>query len=565
MHHRRALLLAASLIAGCDVGPRIPADGGTPAAPPFDAAWRVSTHNSYWVNHGAPGDLFASGTQERFADQLLFDHARGVEIDIHQDPATPGAFAVYHTAPGNGLCDTLPGCLAMLRAFHRAIPQHEALHVTLELKEITAPLFDDAHTIADLDRVLGDELGDLLYRPADLFTRCPGLVGGDPQTPGPAGAPTLSDCARDGGWPTTHELRGRIIVSVLGNWTGLPGAQATKDYIDYATTGDIRARAAFPMASSWQLDHEALSGLIYDLVTQDELDRAFAQSVFLQIEDIADPHVAPFLARRGVVRVDGASSVADQEARIGLGLQLLQGDSPWIQADDHGPSRPLRALDPGFDAYAMTEPGSRLGLSPSANGERVFAYAVEDGPADVAWETTASSGEDATRVGCLRAATALGSDDGSVMVCRAKIAASPDAGAIDAERVLVRVTVCRDGACTTDEYPSKDPAAEGPGDLLRLEVSHPVDGAACVRVRSATAVDVDLTPRWADLGALVCFPGALRYVGIATPLTAWFFGTRRESAGQVADRRAADFAGVVTEGSGEPHDGTPLLQEASSP
>jgi hypothetical protein len=549
---RRALLLAAGLLAACDEAPRIPAEGGTPAAPSFDAAWRISTHNSYWVDHGASGDLFASGTQERIADQLLFDHARGVEIDIHKDPTTPGAFAVYHTTPGNGLCDTLPGCLAALRAFHRALPQHEALHVTLELKEITAPLFDASHTIADLDRVLASELGDLLYRPADLLTRCPD-------------ARTLSECARDAGWPTTHELRGRVIVSVLGNWTGLPGAQATKDYLDYATTGDIAERSAFPMASSWQLDHEALTGLIYNLVTQDEIDRAFAQAVFLQVEDTADPHIAPFLARHGVVRVDGAASVADQQARIALGLQLLQGDSPWIQADDHGPAQPYRALAPGFDTYAMTEPGSRLSLSASPFGERVFAYVREDAPTDVAWETTASSGSDATRVGCLRAATTLGSEEGSVMVCRAKIAATPGMSSMDAERAIVRVTVCKDGACTTEEHPSEEPAAEGPGDLLRLEVSHPVDGAACVRVRSAAAVDVDSTPRWADLGGLVCIPGGLPYVGIATPASAWFFGTRREAAGQMTEPRGADFTGVISEGGAAPHDATALLRDASSP
>ena len=33
-----------------------------PTSPPFDAAWRISTHNSYWVDHGVKGDVFASGT-----------------------------------------------------------------------------------------------------------------------------------------------------------------------------------------------------------------------------------------------------------------------------------------------------------------------------------------------------------------------------------------------------------------------------------------------------------------------------------------------------------------------
>jgi hypothetical protein len=552
---RRGLLLAATLLAACEAesGPRFAAEAGLPESPPFDAAWRISTHNSYWIDHGASGDLFASGTQERLADQLLFDHARGVEIDVHKDPDVPGAFRVYHTTPGNGLCDTLPGCLAALRAFHHALPRHEAVHVTLELKEISAPLFDATHTIADLDHALATELGEMLYRPADFLARCPG-------------ARTLSACARAAGWPTMHALRGRFVISVLGNWDGLPGAQATKDFVDYATSGDIRDRAAFPMASSWQLDHDKLNGPIADLVTQDDLDRALTQSVFLQVEDTADPRLAPFAGGHGVVRIDGASAVADQEQRIALRAQLLQSDSPWIQADDHGAAEPFRALVQGFDDDVTREPGSRLSLSPGAAGERVFAYAREDASATVAWETAVSSGVDASRVGCLRAAAALGSDDASVTVCRAKIPAvrDPDAGAAspDAERAIVRVTVCAAGACTTTEHKSREPSAEGPGDLLRIELS-PLSGGTCVRVRSATAADADLTPRWEDLDAPACFTAPLGYVGLSTEASASFFGTRREQAGTVADIGAADFAGVVAEGAGGYHDAAALLADTS--
>ncbi|MFT3774621.1 MAG: Ca2+-dependent phosphoinositide-specific phospholipase C [Minicystis sp.] len=545
--HRRGLILGAVLLAACDGEGRIPAVAGPPEVPDFAAVWRISTHNSYWVDRGVAGDLFASGTGERILDQLLLDHARGIEIDIHKDPATPGGFAVYHTTPGNTLCDSLPGCLAMLRAFHRAMPRHEAVHISLELKEITESLFDDAHTIADLDRVLTEALGDLLYRPADLMARCPG-------------ATTLSACVRDGGWPSTHALRGRFVVSILGNWSGLPGAQATKDFVDYATRGDLRERAAFPMASSWQLDHEALTGLIYDLVTQEDLDRAFAQSAFLQVEDTADPRAAPFLAQRGVVRIDGAFGVGEQAARAALGMQLLQTDFPWIQADDRGAAEPLRALGEGFGDHVMKEPGSRLSLVLGPAGDRVFAYADEDA-GDWAWETTVSSGASTSRVGCLRAAAALGSDDRSVTVCRTKVDAPKG---MDAERVIVRVTACDGGACTTDEYPSLDPAALGPGDLLRIEVSNPPSGPSCVKARSATAVEADLSPRWADLGAPVCFAGPLFYGGIASPGAAWFFGTRRERAGAVTEVRGADFAGVVIEGDGQVRDGSALLGDTSS-
>src|SRR5690349_6335041 len=61
-----------------------PGDPPKSKGPRFDQVWQIATHNSYWVNHGV-SDPFASGVQERFADQMLVDHARSVEIDIHRD------------------------------------------------------------------------------------------------------------------------------------------------------------------------------------------------------------------------------------------------------------------------------------------------------------------------------------------------------------------------------------------------------------------------------------------------------------------------------------------------
>jgi hypothetical protein len=542
---------------------------GPPSSPAFDAAWRISTHNSYWVDRGTPGDAFASGVQERFADQLLYDHARGVEIDVHPDPATPGAFQVFHTTPGDALCDTLPGCLAALRAFHHAIPRHEAVHVTIELKGISAPTFDAAHTIEDLDRIFEEELGALLYRPADLLARCAAITGHE--------AATLGDCARDGGWPLAHEVRGRFVLGVMGNWDGL-GGQCTKDFVDYATKGRVADRAGFPMASSWQLDHESLSGPIYELVTQAELDAAYAEAVILQVEDTSDPAVGPFLARHGVIRIDGSVTAADQAARAALGMQLLQTDAPWEQDDQRGPGEPFRPLHRGFSGTAMKEPGSRLALGPSPDGAPLFAYAIEPGGAATAWETTVSSGADARRVGCLRAASAPGEAGDAITVCRTKVSALRDAMATspapspDAERATVRVTVCRAGTCAESAFPSREPADEGPGDLIRIEVSS-AGGGSCVAVRSAAFADRDATPRWEALGAPVCFGQALLYQGIATrgARPGWagagfFFGTRREGPEGEGEVGAGDFAGVVAiEPGAAPQDASALLADDSAP
>jgi hypothetical protein len=251
-------------------------------------------------------------------------------------------------------------------------------------------------------------------------------------------------------------------------------------------------------------------------------------------------------------------------------MQLLQTDSPWIQADDHGPGTPLRALVKGFGDELMKEPGSRLSLGKGADGERIFAYTTVDPTSTTSWETTASSGVDATHVGCLRAASALGSDEGSLTVCRAKIPAVRDADAgapnPDAERAIVRVTICQSGACTTAEYPSQDPAAQGPGDMLRLEVDNQQSGSSCVRVRSAAAADADLTPRWQDLGSPACFAAPLVHQGLASASSAWFFGTRRTIAGTSSDVSAQDFTGVVAEGAGDGgahHDAASLLTDDS--
>src|SRR5262249_24907223 len=144
-------------------------------------------------------------------------------------------------------------------------------------------------------------------------------------------------------------------------------------------------------------------------------------------------------------------------------------------------------------------------------------------PSQTAWETTASSGMDATRAGCLRATTMLGSDQDSVTVCRDKIPAQrdpdagvPDGGLADSERAVVQVTVCHAGACTTQAYPSQDPAAQGPGYMLRIEIDNHPNGPSCVKVRSATAASADLAPLWADLGTPACFSAPLGYQGLAT-------------------------------------------------
>lgn len=165
----------------------------------YNEVYRAATHNSYWVKRDNVVEAFASGTQERLLDQLLFDHVRALEIDIHKDNAHPGNWSVYHTdKQSNSFCANLPECLKQLQQFHYALPNHEVVTIVLELKEILEYNFDSTHTPADLDRLLETYLGPNLFRPRDFLSRC---------TPGR----TLRECANptNAGWPSIQELRGK--------------------------------------------------------------------------------------------------------------------------------------------------------------------------------------------------------------------------------------------------------------------------------------------------------------------------------------------------------------------
>jgi hypothetical protein len=141
--------------------------------------------------------------------------------------------------------------------------------VILELKELFDPNFVEGHDIADLDRVLLAELGPWLFRPADIAQRCLGTTG----------QASLSACVARVGWPAIDSLRGRFMLALLGNWdtTG----QGTADWARYATAGDVSARAAFPMASSWKLDWGSLPIRVRDVVDAERLARAVEQSGLL--------------------------------------------------------------------------------------------------------------------------------------------------------------------------------------------------------------------------------------------------------------------------------------------
>lgn len=510
--------LVSSFLLGCErsdaeapLPPR--ASGSSPA---YNTVWALGTHNSYWVER-AGGDPFALGPRERILDQLLADRVRSLELDIHG--SAPHAFRVYHSVPGDSLCDTLAECLALARTFHRTVPNHHPLVLIIEFKELFRALFDEEHTPADFDQAIVDGLGPALYRPSDFFAPC-----------ADHGISTLAECTRRIGWPSIAELRGRIMVAVLGNWD-MFGARNTAAFVSYATETDIRARAAFPMFSSWVRDWRALDSDAQQWVTPEALDQAYAQSIFIQSEDQNDQLALQAVAEGRVIRINNAFTISEQEAVVKLGMQLLQMDSPWLSYRNRGTELPIGAISADIPEAELRESNNVLVLGVQGDPQQDELAAIRVTPeSSTSWETVVSSGISTSRIGCLRAASALGwAAENSVSLCRHVL--PRDAGP-DAAGQFVRVTVCQKSACTNEEWKSEDRTMGGPGEILSLRIDSSA-GQSCVSLRSARLVDANLAPIWTPLGPMRCLPGELAYQGIARPAApseggpVYFFNTTR--------------------------------------
>lgn len=507
----------------------------------MNEAWLIGTHNSYWVDRGVATDLFSSGVQQSLLDQLLADHARAIEIDVHPDPTRPGNYRVFHTVPGNSLCDDLADCLRPLRLLHAALPRHEVVHVIVELKKFTGASFDAEHTVDQLEAIFEEMLGRWLFRPRDLLAACD-PDGADPD-------PDLAACVARTGWPTLAELRGRFVVSVLGNFDDLlPEAKGTLDWAHFALHGDLRKRSAFSMASSWKTDWGTLPEKIRAELSREELARALRRTVFLQVEDTADPNLAPFLAANGMVRIGGAYTTDDQAARVALGAQILQGDTPWLALDDRGPAQPMRPLDASLGE--IVEPGERIALAIGAADPEAYAWREVAARASTLWSTLPSVGVPSDAVPCLVAASdPLQPRSASVAICRDKAHAERRAnaplgsGAPDAERIGLALRVCRAGRCgTTDLLAPPGFAAQlAVAAALGLEVV-PASGGSCVRALVATDVGPDGAFSWQDAAPVECFDAPLVAQGLLAtagsgPGEVLFTGTRLVIDGRVETRR----------------------------
>ena len=533
-----SLIAACLLVAACSDGHSSHNNNsGAADRITLDQAWLIGTHNSYWVDRNVPLDFFASGVQENLIDQLLADHARAIELDIHPDHDTPHRYRVFHTEPGNSLCDDFVDCLRPLRLLQYALPDHELIHVIIELKEFTGPNFDSDHTVEDFESILESEIGEWMIRPGDILERC-GAREDDPE-------PAFLDCLAEGGWPTLAEGRGKFMVSVLSNFDDLAPAKGTLDWATYALHGSLFDRSAFSMASSWKLDWDTLPEKIQQDLSREDLERARRRAAFLQVEDVADPNLAPFLAANGLVRIDGAFSLDEQRGRVALGAQILQSDTPWVQIDDRGAGQPLRSLETPSDE--IVEPGDHFALETSGGSADSFAWREVTRSSSARWETLASVGGESDAVPCLAAATSPeGSAISSVALCRTKLRADRNpnlplgSGDPDAEKIRLRQRVCRDGQCEwSDVGPGEGEApAEGAATVAEIEVGAALaleieaeGNGSCARAFVATDLAADGSPEWTPLGTPTCFASPLVAQGLLATggqagESAWFIGTR---------------------------------------
>ncbi|HVM96216.1 MAG TPA: Ca2+-dependent phosphoinositide-specific phospholipase C [Candidatus Acidoferrales bacterium] len=469
-------------------------------APTLSQTSRVATHNSYWVNRGALYDIGASGIGERLTDQLVGEGVRTLELDVHPDPAQPHHFAIYHTSPGNDVCTSLDGCLQSVRILHWAEPQHSLVAVVVELKGLFKPTFDADHTPADLDSEIRSALGDLLWTPADLLARCH--------------ATSLAECVAQVGWPTENDMRGRVLVAVLGNWDGLPGAVDAADWATYATQTPIAQRAAFPMGSAWQRNPSVLSSDTQAALQPGEWEQAWSQVAVLQVESNDDPLLAPAVKDAVLVRADNAFVESQWKTWADLGAQWWQTDWPWRMQRSSRPVDILPAVPPSLTFQETLSPvmlaAPRDGQTWARSLKQLSAVAERN------WQALIVSPYPGDGVGCL---TALRSDDDladGVRWCHQKIPAAHDDTSsdrakpvADAERLNLLWTVCRDGTCQTQTFGPRDD-----GDVLRLAVRCDA-GACCAQPYAIADVTVSRAVAWTSIADAACFAAELSLQGAA--------------------------------------------------
>ncbi|MBW1599955.1 hypothetical protein HPT28_23555 [Streptomyces sp. JJ38] len=138
----------------------------------------------------------------------------------------------------------LAGCLSDLRAWHEANPGHRPVLLKLEMKDGFNGT--GGRGPAAFDALVARELGDALFRPADLL----------------GGHATLDAAARAGAWPGRDAMAGKFIIHLI------PGTLEQDNPFDTLWTDveyarhlrALKAEGAIERAVAFPAVHHAVSG-----------------------------------------------------------------------------------------------------------------------------------------------------------------------------------------------------------------------------------------------------------------------------------------------------------------
>jgi hypothetical protein len=284
---------------------------------PFDHLLRINhiqvkgTHNSY---HLRPEELASEQwdySHAPLAEQLELWGVRQVELDVHWH-SDVGGFRVYHlpVLDDRSTCDTLVQCLAEMKEWSDANPDHHVLFILIEPKDEI-----------DLESIVGryDDLDGEIRSiwPADRMIT-PDTILGDHDN--------LEQAIQADGWPTLGDSRGKVLFHLLDS------GHHRDNYL--AANDGLRGRVMFVRGGPG----EPWGGIV-------EVGDARGRD-----EHIAELVRAGFLVRSASDSTDPAKMAQNPQraaAALAAGSHLISTDFPapgspgefWFDIPDGTPSR----------------------------------------------------------------------------------------------------------------------------------------------------------------------------------------------------------------------------------
>jgi hypothetical protein len=371
---------------------------------PYDRAVQRTIHNAY-------------ARSEPVLDQLLWHGVRSFELDVHTTRAGEGARAadwfVFHEdlpLARESSCATLDACLAVLGAFHRAVPEHDVVTLFLDVKD---PFTTPGHAPGDLDGAIVRALGrDAIVTPEDLRARCPE-------------ARSLRDAvAGRCRFPGLRELRGKVLVAITGG-TACDPSSAVATYAQGEHGQEPRPGARIALAAPDATDACPVESLD---------DGRFDHVAFVNLAFAERARAGAVRARGLVARVYGGGLVggldneADFKEARREGAQLLATDAvnaeadPWVTLPRSAPPwRGPGAIDLGAarGAFAVVETAS--GDLSDDRDSFFFANETRATNADEVWTalvSVPSSHVAKAAKGCLMARASDAPDAPHAAICR---------------------------------------------------------------------------------------------------------------------------------------------------